>query len=210
MKGLILKDWYLAKTYGRMMLLVSVVFLIIYSIGGENMFFLLYPCVLFSALPINLLSYDEKDQWCEYAQTLPVSREQYVTGKYLVGLCSVAAVLLPTAAVLSYRKLYLAASTEAFFSLLASAVTLGLLVPSFVLPCVFRFGIEKGRIAYFTVLGFFSAAAIVFMTNDSRGLRQVVSGGAGGSAALPCLVAAALYAVSWRLSVAWYRKRNIR
>ena len=61
MKGLLLKDFYMAAKYCR-------------------------ACLLCGMIPVNLLAYDERSRWLEYSGTLPYTKAQIVSGKYLVGI----------------------------------------------------------------------------------------------------------------------------
>ena len=86
MKGLLLKDLYLAAKHCRAFLLVAVVFLGVSFAGDENIFFIVYPTLITSMIPMTLISYDERDRWTQYSAALPYSRGQLVSSKYLIGL----------------------------------------------------------------------------------------------------------------------------
>ena len=94
MKGLLLKDFYLMAGYCKSFLLVSAVFIGLFVVEPSNFFFLLMLCIL----PTTLLSYDEREHWNVYSQVFPVTRGQYVSVKYLIGLlCSVLVALVVAA-----------------------------------------------------------------------------------------------------------------
>ena len=88
MKGLLLKDLYMMKSYCRSYLLIAVVFTAVSLIGKDNMFFMFYPCLLCGMIPVNLLAYDERSRFIRYGDTLPYKRAQIVSAKYLIGLLS--------------------------------------------------------------------------------------------------------------------------
>ena len=98
MKGLIIKDLYQMGRYCRTMLLVIVVFLGVSFFSRDNDFFLYYPCLLCGMIPVTLLSYDERSGWSRYALSMPVTRAQLVGGKYLIGMITVAAATVISAA----------------------------------------------------------------------------------------------------------------
>ena len=109
MKGLLLKDYYTAKNYLRSLFLVAFVF-IVASFFNDYVFFLYYPCVFSSTAAMTLISYEEKDRWNIYAETLPCSRVQVVSCKYIVSLIfgtltAIALLFVQTAAML-YRKTF--------------------------------------------------------------------------------------------------------
>ena len=199
MKGLLLKDWYLTTKYAMRLLVIAAVFLLLSAIMPENGFFMVYPCVLFAMLPTTLYSYDEKEKWTSYVGALPVSRALYVTEKYLFGALVMAAYLaLLTALYLCFG------AAEHLPEALLSAVVLGFLAPALMLPVLLRFGVEKGRLAYLLFLGALFGGVLLLT-------------GGKGEALLPerapqwalALLPIALYALSWRLSVALYRRREL-
>ena len=58
MKGLILKELYMVKSYCKMHLLLLLGFGVLGILDGENAFFLLYPAVMAGTIPMTLLAYD--------------------------------------------------------------------------------------------------------------------------------------------------------
>ncbi len=201
MKGLLLKDVYQILRYCRAYLAMSVVFIIVSAFDGNAMF-VLYPCVLGGMLPITLLAYDEKEKWEQYAGTLPVSRAQLVSVKYLLGFVIMAAL---AGLLLVAQGLRMAAgdafSWQSLIDLLC-LLTVSLLAPAVVLPFVFRLGVEKGRMAYYVAIGV-ACGIIVFSINGS-GLQIPAA-----SQPFICIGALAAYAVSWAISVNVYKKREL-
>ena len=47
-------------------------------------------------IPINLLVYDERSRWTQYSGTLPYTKTQIVSGKYLIGLLIQLTILVAT------------------------------------------------------------------------------------------------------------------
>ena len=86
MKGLVLKDFYLLTRYCRNFLLVTFVFLVMYISNPGNTAAITMLCAVTGILPITLLSYDEREGWITYCQTLPYTKAQYVSAKYVMGL----------------------------------------------------------------------------------------------------------------------------
>lgn len=197
MKGLLLHDWYQMKKYCRVTGLMAVFFLVLYGIGGET-FCLFYPALLISLMPMTMLSYDEKSGWNRYCQNLPITEETYVRGKYVMGLLSLLPLLLGTGAMLLifYRQGRLTLQEVSQFMNVLCAVSL--VNPSLTLPFLFRFGTEKGRIAYYLVLGSFCAAIVLLSPSiNELSLSNVFL--------LP--VGLLLYVASYALSVRGYKKR---
>ena len=96
MKALIYKDllavWKYCRSYLFMCgaILVSSVFIEEYS------FMQFYPLIFMGTLVNTLIAYDERDKWDRQVLTMPVTRKQYVTAKYLTGLLLLGTVLAYT------------------------------------------------------------------------------------------------------------------
>ena len=200
MKGLLLKDWYLTVKYMRMFLVVIAVFLIASVFNPQNSFFMAYPCVMLAMLPTTLYSYDDREKWTVYAQAFPVSRAQYVTEKYLFGaICTAVYLALLT-------LLYLAFDREGLGDAVTVAISLGLLASALMLPILFRFGAEKGRIAYLVFVGaVFGGVGIAYVTNRPTSRFDAFPVPNWALCVFPLL----LYVLSWRLSIALYKKREL-
>lgn len=207
MKGLLIKDYYLIKKLCRMVLIMDLLF-VVFSVFDEwNLFFSYYCCLITGITPISLISYDEQGKWDVYAGTLPYSRAQLVSVKYLVGLLCSAFVLLLLAVVQAAKRVYVGSFVPVeYFSFLAVLASLCLLLPALVFPLVFKFGAEKGRIFNMIVIGVacaVSALASTYSMNTSVKLRIPLP------SAFFLAVAALLYFLSWRLSIRIYTKREL-
>ncbi len=206
-KGLLLKDLYMLRAYCKSYLLIVVIFLAASFFGG-NMFFIYYPCLLCGMIPVNLLAYDERSRFVQYSASLPVSRKQAVTEKYLMGLFSLAAVLLVTGVVQGIRMHVNGTfSAGGFAVVMLSLLVVSLLASAIPLPFVFKSGVEKGRIAYYVMIGFVCGVGILFSESFKGGLPGDVPPGAVFAALTIFGVAA--YALSWYLSVRFYTKREL-
>ncbi len=204
MKGLLLKDWYLTIKYARFLLLFAVIYGVVGVFQPEFAAFSILPVMLIALLPQTLVSYDEREKWTEYAQALPVSRSQYVTGKYLYGACTYAVYLALLAV------LHTIAGTEDYGTLFAMQFSVGLLAPSILLPLLFRFGSEKGRMAYLIVIAAFFGTVMILTQGAAQargGVSALVSGVFPVWALCPVMVA--VYVISWRIAIAMYQKREI-
>lgn len=212
MKALLQKDFYQLKAYCKSYLLICAVFLGVALAGGGNLFFITYPAMLCSLIPVTLQTYDERGKWDAYAGTLPVTRSQLVSAKYLMGLCCSGAVLLLLSVVLFAANRY-APLPRRF--LLEITFCLSLLSPALCLPFVFRYGTEKGRMVYFISIGLFFAANYILADRlgisaaDASAIAAWDKAGANAGLLLACLVCTAAYIGSWMLSVRIYEKREI-
>ena len=208
MKGLLLKDFYMMLKYCRSYLLIAVVFFAMSFMSTENLIFIFYPCVISAMLPVTLLSIDERSRWLPYAATLPVPRAQTVSEKYLFGLIAQGALLIVTLMVQSAGMLSRSAFDAAELMTLALMLVVAcFFAASIILPVMFKLGVEKGRIAYLAVIGFICGASAVANTVFRDQLQAQVP--PTGLLPILCIATVALYALSWRLSIRFYQKREL-
>ena len=207
MKGLLLKDWYMAKKYCRAHFIIAIVFLAVAIGEANNMFFLTYPCIFVATIPTVLLSYDERCKWDEYCGTLPVSKAEIVSEKFIFGLLMTLPVIILSAIV---QAIILKRAGAGNFGYVLEIVSILMLasavVTSFTLPLMIKLGVEKGRIAYYVMIGLATALAVflpdIVYADLSKGVNI-------SFASLAILAAIVLYAGSWYLSIVFYKKREI-
>lgn len=204
MSALILKDLYIMKKYCRSVLLMVVIFwgASIFADSG-NLFWTFFPVIVGSVTPATLLSYDEKFRWNQYCDTMPISRAAVVAEKYML---TAATVLLLTAGSVAVHLMASGRTGEAPDDLgliAALTFTVGLLPPCIMLPAVYKFGMEKGRIVYYFCIG--AACAIPFALPSNA----LDGGMSTASVFLLPVIAAALFAVSWAISTAVYGKKSL-
>ncbi len=208
MSGLLLKELYMARKYCRLHLVITVLFLGMAMLpSAENLFLLFYPSAMASFIPVTLLSYDTQSKWDVYFDTLPTSRAQYVSVKYLTGLILGELVLIVTGlSQLLAMKLNGAGDMNQLWPLLCGLQVIALVPPALFLPLIFKLGVEKGRI--------WSLVMIAVTFGGGAGLTVGVKD--WGSFSLPgnlsvwlLLGAIVLYALSWRLSIRLYRTREL-
>ena len=208
MKGLLRKDFYMMVRYCRSMLLILVMFLGVSFVNTDNLFFNVYPCMLCSMLPITLISYDERSHWNQYSMTMPYTRAQLVGSKYLLGLMVNAAAVVVSLLTAVLRTVFFAHDTVVpgdVLSLGSMMLAVSLAAPSLCLPWIFKLGAEKGRLAFYGVIVvmFGGAAAVSNLSANGVGIPA----GFSGPWILPGM--AALYAASWALSLAFYKKKEV-
>lgn len=206
MKGLLLKDFYMATKYCRVFLYMLVVFIGVSFFTGDSPMFVYFPTLIAGVIPMTLISYDEKDRWDTYSQALPCSKKQAVSAKYLLGLFIMLAVFAVTALVQVFRLVSAGTfSVDAYLLLLVQILAVGLIVPSLLLPFIFKFGTEKGRFAYYIIVGTICTLGVVFANVDLQFPEQTDVRLLG---VIILLGSSLLYASSWLLSVRFYKSRE--
>ncbi|GAE90456.1 ABC-2 transporter permease [Acetivibrio straminisolvens] len=157
MKALLLKDFYTLIKQIKIYIILILIFASIpgYSIAAIAM-------VYAAMLPITALAYDERSKWNSLALMMPYSDGSIVGSKYVLGYIAVAcAALLSIAAqiVMSLIK-NTAFEIEGIVSviLVACVATVMLAVN---LPFMFKFGVEKGRLAFFALIIIMTGAGML-------------------------------------------------
>ncbi len=200
MKGLLQKEFY--QLWGWWLVSLGI-FLAVSTLSGTS-FYAVFAILMAGMLPGSMLSQDEQCRWDSYAGALPVSRAQLVAAKYLIAL-----ILIGTAWLLACvtQAIRLGLFTREWVLYVTFSLGVGLLCPSLLLPILFKFGSTKGRVAYLIGLGalFGVVAALSVSAEDGMAFLGYLQ----AHAALFPLVSAALFAVSWRLSVAFYQRREL-
>jgi len=207
MKGLLLKDWYMTKKYCRSYLLIGICFTVLSLMSQGNMFFIFYPCLLCGMIPVNLLAYDERSRWTEYVGTLPYTKTQIVSAKYLIGLFAQATMLTVTCTAQGIKMgIGGVFVLKDFLVLVMLLLIMAALASSLTLPFVFKLGVEKGRVAYYVMIGAVCAGSIISSNLLSGEMQAEIH--LNGILPIICLIGIGIYTLSWYLSIVFYKKRE--
>ena len=209
MKGLLLKDWYMMKQYCRYYLFCCIGFIGLSVMSSGNMFFVFYPCLLCGMIPVNLIGYDERSGWVQYSAALPYTKTQIVSGKYLIGLLAQLTLLL---AVGVAQAVKMAAAGNFIPGKLAVLILLLLIVStlssSICLPFIFKLGVEKGRTAYYVMIGFVcGASALVSGLLADQPAAEIQP---NIFLVLFAAISIGVYVLSWYISIVFFKKREIQ
>ena len=206
MKRLTLKDLYMMRKYCRSMLLITVIFLAAAVVNPGSPFFLLYPAVFAGMMPVTLISYDEKFRWNSYCRVLPYSAKQIVFSKYLL-------IILLTAALLVIYSILAAVLSAAgsginmeLFTLLSVIFILSATGPSLILPFIFRYGVETGRIVFYIV--------IILLCTLPAGMSALEDAlpanlNAGASNILMIAATCLIFVISYLISLKCFKTKSI-
>lgn len=203
MLGLLIKDFMAIRRQGKIMLFLLAFYLILGLTANNNDFVGTMVLVICMLLPITTIAYDEKANWDKYALSLPVSRQAIVLSKYLFGIILS---LLSIALLIAFTALSASLSPEInFIKEILVAVAKGasgLILLAIILPILFKFGVEKGRLimmAVFFIPTIIIALAAKFglsLPNPSLEFIKLVL---YASPLLIILLLAASYAISLRI-----------
>ncbi len=157
-KGLITKDFLQLKSYRRTLIIFIVIFILTgisqnntEGLEGENLLSLMLA-VGFGMFSMATFSYDEQAKADKYILTLPLTKKEIVLSKYiLVTMSTIIGAALGTimSLIISYIFNQQLPDINALISLaLGSILGIGL-VESIKIPCIYKFGVERGRIQVF-------------------------------------------------------------
>ncbi len=222
MKGLLLRAWYAATKP------LTLLVLLLFGIEAAVPSFTVDPnesewfeCIIFgtmttligSSVSVALLGEDEMVRWHIFSATTPAARHTYVSCHYLVTVITAAVFTLLS----SLASLVLLLKTTGFDGkqyLLALAVISGIVmvVLSLLLPAVFRFGAKTGLVVFIVLFIAVVAlcAVLTVMSSQNGEWMQWLENTDKGFLALGIFACAGtIFAVSWLLSIAGYKRRSL-
>lgn len=155
MKAMMIKDLNFLKGqkqfFGALLIMV-----ILFTVVQNNpSFSISYVTIMFSILSLTTMSYDDYENGMCYLLTLPISRREYVKGKYLFGILS-ALCGLAGASLLVFVSVHLKGMSYPWEEWKAVAVACIMLITAtlgFTTPIQLKFGAEKSRMAIMGVYG---------------------------------------------------------
>lgn len=203
MKGLILKDIFNLRKQYKILLLMLAFYTCFSLFSGDGGFITGVISLMMVTLTITTLAYDERSKWDKYALTMPVSRDDLVLGKYLLGL------LLSVAAfIVNFIFLLALPTKQEAEALPTAAATFGisLFFLCVILPILFKFGVEKGRMLMLIVFFVPTGAILLISKTELPSLSEDFM------RLLPylCILLLIIIAyVSVQVSLAIYRKKEM-
>ena len=166
MKSLILKDLITFRGYLKTMILILVFFSIM-TYSMDDVSFLSGMIILWlTMLPITSFSYDQHAKWDLFGHTLPVSRKQMVSSKYVLGLLFVGFATVIALTLNIVISLIKSINFDLLF-LIEVNVAIGLVAIVFLsilFPLIYKFGVEKSRMFVFVILAI-PSIIVILMSN---------------------------------------------
>lgn len=204
MRGLLYKDLLAVAKHYRTYFLLCMIFMAASWFDPENLFYTLYPCILIGSIVVGLIALDESSKWNMTCGFLPFTQEMLVGVKYLVGLILAASFFLVTVGGQLVRMLLLGDLVwEKLVTLCVLVVSAALMMPGLMLPFIYKFGVEKGRLAYLLTLGGSAGLLAYFGTNGQMARMRF-----DFPVWIVAVAAVAVYGVSCLISIG-VRKRKL-
>lgn len=153
MKGLILKDILLLKSQMKNLIFIIFGLSVFFLIQGEYNFVISIIPVYLLMLYITTFSYDDFNHFDTFANTLPYARKDIIKSKYILLICGTvfSSILLPIIIFI----LHLFNNSINLNEVLSSSIGIifGItIVAAIFTPFIYKFGIQKGRMAIFGLL----------------------------------------------------------
>lgn len=214
MKGLLRKEFYMVVKYCWVYFLLVAVFDLLALTGISTWFFIFYPCMLGAIIPMNLMIYDEQSKWSVYSCTLPYTRAQLVSAKYLTAL--LCELFFSVLTVTIYALGMILRGEQDYGSLWALGLfplAISCIIPALSLPFMFWLGAEKGRMfgmaAMIFVIVFVSGLSAAFGEDGIEITADIIENIQKYIVPVLMAVGTVLFAGSWGLSILLYKKREI-
>jgi|SRR5699024_3482155 len=208
MKGVLLKDLYIAKSG----IVIALVCLFVLAFGFS--FLLDVSSVLMLAPAIstiavyNSITSDASSKWNKNVITMPVSRDQIIGTKYILYILLSAAGIIVVLAALGILSLLGAAVTV--YALLFNTsigVSAALLAGGISLPCVYFFDPEKSQIVF--LVSFIASTGIITALVLLINLFMPVKDNTLLAFYIVLAISFAWFVVSYKIAAVVYRKRDI-
>ena len=162
MLGLLEKDLRLLKGQKNFFLIILLITVFL-SLNSEDNFAVTYLTFIAGFLTISSFGYDDNGNCMPFLLTLPVSRTLYVKSKYLLGfLLTLMGWMAGMVISMITAFLHKAPPTADAVLFQLAWVFLWMIMLSFVLPMLFKFGAEKGRMATLAMMLVFMAIVFAF------------------------------------------------
>ena len=94
-----------------------------------------------------------------------------------------------------------------FLVLMMLLLVMASVASSLTLPFIFKYGVEKGRGAYYVMIGVVCAGSIIATSIFKEGLQNEIP--LNSVLPIACIVGIGIYVLSWYLSVVFYKKKEM-
>ena len=208
MKGLLIKDFQLAKTQGKMLLIVALVIGVFMEIAGMSEGFVTgYITIIMSVFAATSISYDEYENCFSFLLVLPVSRKEYVNEKYVFSgilIFSAWLVGLTVGSVFRIIRGEPVLSAE-WLAGCFSYITVAVVFLSLMLPLRLKFEGEKGRVVLpltiaamgILIYGGVRLADLAGIDVTGSSIKILNQMGAAGIMAMLVIIPTAAAVISW-------------
>jgi len=203
MSGLMMKDLFNLRPMAKTLILMFFIFGIIFIPMGNVMTVYFLLMTFAALLPMTSLTMDDLAKWDRYALTMPVTRKDIVTSKYLLMIIffCVSIVISGIIAGFSYYLMPQNATPLWFIVLVGS---LGLFYGALLFPLLYKFGSEKARYMMFVLM----AVIGILLVGWFALFGESVTGNLLIYILITAAVSVAAFIASYFVSVRLYEKKE--
>lgn len=209
MLGLIKKDFLMLKGNFKTWLILLFVYIVMAFQESMSLAFLLpFMCVV---TMLSTFSYDSYNKWDAYVCSLPDGRKNSVGAKYIATILLILVTVLITT-ILTIIIGYYRTKTiniESMGETIMGAIFATTLLQSIMYPAIYKFGVEKARIAIFIVV--FGFALIGGVLSKYIDFESIIQGLAFLEnymmIIIPIIIVVMLY-ISYKISEAIYNRKE--
>ena len=193
------------------LMVVFVIFYAIWAVAAKMPTMMGTMVILLSIMmPISSMSYDEAGQWYRYAFSLPIPRRTLVLSKYVLGfLVSLGGLVV--SAIGNIIILALTNGDNALESWLTiiGFLELGVIFLSIIIPILFKYGVEKGRL-FIVVIAVIPSLLVALLGSTLKTFGTLMPSAELLQAILYSspLFTLAIFLISFRISVGICRKKE--
>ena len=152
MLGFIKKDLLMIKSNIKILVILLLIYVVMAFQGQMDLSFLLpFMSVM---IMMSTFSYDSYNKWDAYAISLPDGRKSSVKAKYLATIILIIVttiIIMALSFMISYVKTN-AIDFENITGTIFGSLFATILLQSFIYPAMYKFGPEKARIAFMTII----------------------------------------------------------
>ena len=146
MKGLLLKDILMLKSYAKTVGILVAIYLVVGIWGNNIYFFAGISGILCIMMVMNAFSYDHAAKWEAYGASLPVTRSDLVGAKYLLSLVMTGLGTVITALMYLAFMLVRKGDLSELLPMTFGTMVAGAFLILVMLPCIYQFGVERARL----------------------------------------------------------------
>lgn len=210
MKGLLLKDFCILKKQIKLMV-VFVIFYAIWAVAAKMPTMMGTMVILLSIMmPISSMSYDEAGQWYRYAFSLPIPRRTLVLSKYVLGfLVSLGGLVVSAIGNIIILALTNRENALESWLTIIGFLELGVIFLSIIIPILFKYGVEKGRL-FIVVIAVIPSLLVALLGSTLKTSGTLMPSAELLQAILYSspLFTLAIFLISFRISVGICRKKE--
>lgn len=209
MKGILLKDLYIAKS--GIIVTLTALFVLAFGLSfllDASSILMLAPAISTVAVYMSITN-DASSKWNKNVITMPVSRDQIIGAKYILYLLLSAIGIIVVLASLGILSALLG-MTITLYSLLFNAaigISAALFAGGISLPCVYFFDAEKSQIVY--MIAFVASTGIITALVLLINLFIPVKDNILLAFYIVLAISFVCFAVSYKITTAVYRKQDI-